>query len=193
MTFVVYVTGDIGAGKSTVTNIFKSLGAETLKADDVVAQLYATDQDLIVQLKKLVGEECFPDGKLDKALLAQAIFSNSTLKQRVEKLVHPRVKAFTDAAIAASKSPVFVYEIPIVTADTDLHRVDEVIIVTAPDDVRIDRLVLRGMSRTDAEKRLMNQKADSRRVRNFRTLNNDGSEQSLYSAASQLFEEFSRD
>jgi dephospho-CoA kinase len=190
---VIFVSGTIGSGKSQFCAALAKLGAESVSADQIVADLYSDDK-WCHSLEDFV-QQSFRDssGKFDKTALAAAAFSDEKLRQALERFIHPQVRAKLQEAIAKSQSKVFVYEIPILRTDTDRSIADVVVRVDAPFDLRLARLISRGMTEDDALTRMNVQDADKQRnVDVDVVVTNDGTVQRLQDQADQLFEIWSK-
>ena len=190
---VVFVSGLIGAGKSEFCSCLHQAGADVVSADDLVANLYA-DDDWCAKLELVLGS-VFRDrqGFFDKSKLAQTVFNNPDLLEKLEKFIHPQVQNELRQMISESEASVFVYEIPILRTTTDTSLADVIVLVEAPREVRLDRLISRGMSSADAEQRMLTQEQDSLR-QSFADviINNDGSPQELLQNAKVLFEKWNK-
>jgi dephospho-CoA kinase len=141
---VVGLTGGIGSGKSTVSAIFESLGVPVIDADQLAHQLVAPGQAALDEIRKTFGERCItPDGHLDRALIRQRVFSNSDEKQKLESILHPRIRNRIVAWIAGLESPYCIVVIPLLleTGQTDL--VDRILVVDIPENEQLTRVAAR--------------------------------------------------
>jgi dephospho-CoA kinase len=157
---VVFVTGGLGSGKSTFTKICEKLGAQVLDADKVVADLYRDDKEMVSALVEILGPDILDtDGLVDKKKVAAKIFSNSNLLHEVESIIHPRVRKVLEET--AKRCDLLVYEIPIINASTNLDVADYVVVIDAPETLRIQRAIDRGMTKEDALSRISQQAKNS--------------------------------
>ena len=167
-------TGGIGSGKSYVCRIFSSMGIPVYDSDTKTKQLYEKDASLLAELAKLAGAHILnPDKSLNKKALAAAIFSSKELMQEVKDLVYPVLmedfncwkntfesknvseKGIISVPFAIMESAV-ILESPVV-----LKAMDKVLTVSAPDNVRIERVLKRnGGTRIDVIKRINSQMND---------------------------------
>ena len=142
---IVYLTGGVGTGKSTVLRMFAELGAITLAADDIVRELYQ-DPAVQAQIAILLGL----DLPLDRQAIADIVFRDADARRQLEAVLHPRVAARLRDERAGAASPI-IYEIPLLpTPSSD----DLVIAIDAPMQVRLERLAQRGMPRDEAQRRI---------------------------------------
>jgi len=94
---IVGVTGGIGSGKSTVCKVFESLGIPVFNADEEAKNIYKTEPQALRQVKEVFGVAVFSNSQLDKAKLAQVVFSNENLLHKLNNIIHPLVrKRFTE-------------------------------------------------------------------------------------------------
>ena len=157
---VVFVTGGLGSGKSTFTKIAAKLGAQVLDADKVVADLYRDDKEMVSALVEILGPDILDtDGLVDKKKVAAKIFSNSNLLHEVESIIHPRVRKVLEET--AKHCDLLFYEIPIINASTNLDVADYVVVIDAPETLRVQRAIDRGMTKEDALARISQQSKNS--------------------------------
>jgi dephospho-CoA kinase len=147
---IVYVTGGIGTGKSSVLQLFAALGAQTISADEVVRALYA---EPAMQLE--VSEALQEPLPLDRASIAKKVFNDPAALHRLESLVHPRVHlAVEQAERSRGEAEYLFYEVPLLPSP---RPDDRVIVVTAPLAIRLERLIQRGLTELDARARINTQ------------------------------------
>jgi len=141
------LTGSIGMGKSTTAQMFIEEGVPVHDADAAVHRLYAGEAAPLI-------EAAFPgtveDGVVDRAKLAEAVIGNPEAIKKLEAVIHPLVKADADRFLEENRqkgTPVVVLDIPLLFEKGNRHRVDKVVVVTAPADVQRERVLARpGMS-----------------------------------------------
>lgn len=186
---VVFVSGDIGSGKSSFCEALQELGANWISSDQLVAQIYREDLEVIAELETATGRNLRgADGLLDKALLASAIFGDADVRVAVESIVHPRVHALFVAELADSTADLVVYEVTALKTTTDTSLADVVCEVVAQPQVRIERLLAKGYTRADAETRIAAQLNDkSRRHDADVIVENSGSPSDLRAVAQGLY------
>ena len=156
---IVGLTGRMGAGKSTVARWLADLGATSIDADALVAELYATDDDLHTQLRARFGEAVVRDGRVDKLAL-RAAFADPAALGDLERIVHPAVHRLRDEQLAAARAngaPVSVVEAIRLVESGGSAICDELWIVTANEDALLPRLGQRGVAPDDARRRLATQ------------------------------------
>ncbi len=151
------VTGGIGSGKTTVCEIFRSLGCDVFNADLEAKRLQETDADVIAGIKNLFGDEIYINGVPNRKKIASIVFSDLNKLDALNQLIHPKVFASFEAAkaqAAASGKPALVKEAAILFESGGARQVDETIAVIADKAVRVKRLLERGLSEAEAEQRI---------------------------------------
>jgi len=161
------ITGGIGSGKTTVCNIFKELGVSVFHADEVARNLQETNNYIRSGLKELFGETIYlTDGKLDRKKLAALIFNDVASRNKVNKLVHPVVKEnFLDWADKHKTEDYIIYEAAILFETGYYKDFDYNILVTAEEDIRIQRVIKRDQTNREAViERIKNQMPDHDKI-----------------------------
>jgi dephospho-CoA kinase len=147
------ITGGIGSGKSLICKIFALLGAPVYDADSHAKELMTTDGILISQIKKEFGELSFlNDGSLNRKHLSQEVFSNPEKLQRLNNLVHPRVAVhYTEWIRKNSDATYVVKEAALLIEAKSYLTLDKLIVVSAPEALRIQRVLQRDKHRTEKQ------------------------------------------
>jgi dephospho-CoA kinase len=152
------VTGGIGSGKSTVCRMLASHGAVIFYADDVAKRMMRDDPQLRRQIVDQFGEGSYnPDGSLNRAYLAELIFHDEDARKRINAIVHPAVRsAFSlfGKQTKASGASLLVKEAALLI-ESGIDDLDVVIVVDAPVEVRIQRVMERDhATRAEVEARM---------------------------------------
>lgn len=152
MALIIGITGGIGSGKSTVCQVFQLLGVPVFKADEVSKQLLDTNDVIKSGLIRLFGNEIYlSDGKVDQKKLASIIFNNEAQLKKVNELIHPEVRAEFESWVKKhSHFPYVIHEAAILFESGFYKMMDFTILVSAPENQRIDRVMERN-SVTEAE------------------------------------------
>lgn len=160
----VAVTGGIGSGKSLVGDYLEALGAIVTDSDQVSRKVIERGTPGFDQVVARFGDKILRDGEIDRAALGQIVFADDAARRDLEAIVHPRVRAAMDAiARSAPEGSVVVNQIPLLVETNGASRFNFIITVEAPEEVRITRLVERGMKEYDARKRMAAQATSSQR------------------------------
>lgn len=171
------ITGNIGSGKSVVSRMLATMGVPVYDCDSRAKLLMQNDAAIKRALVRMFGEECYKaDGTLDRTYLAERIFIDRDNVQRVNALVHPRVKEDFVVWAAASCSNVVAVESAILYESGMIDVVDKVLLVWADEETAIKRVMeSRGMGRTQVVRRLQNQMSvDELLILSDYSLRNDG-------------------
>lgn len=170
------LSGGIGSGKSTVAGILAKMGYPVFYSDQEAKRLYDENPVLQKQLVDLFGPAIYRDGQLNKAFLAQQLFSNAELKAQVTALVHPLVRKAFEVWAQQQASDLVFNEAAILFETGAYKDFDATVLVTAPIETRIERVQKRDLiSREAVLQRIANQWPDSKKM-NLTTfiITNDG-------------------
>jgi dephospho-CoA kinase len=135
------LTGGIGCGKSTVTNLFEQLKVPVIDADQIAHQLVTIGQPALAQIQLEYGSDILnPDGSLNRKRLKELIFSDTQQKQKLEAIIHPLVYQAIQAELEALNTPYCIICIPLLFETNMTHLVDRVLVVDCPVEIQIERL-----------------------------------------------------
>lgn len=138
------LTGNIGAGKSTVARMFTPLGIPTYFADAAAKRLMTEDMQLVAALKRQFGESTYhPDGSLNRPYLAEKAFKDADTLAALNALVHPAVHRDSQSWQQLQTAPYTLYEAAIVLELGRQDQFDGVIVVSCPESVRRQRVMAR--------------------------------------------------
>lgn len=155
---IIGLTGGIGSGKSTILNEFKNLGIKTYSADNAAKMLINSDRGLIDSIKEVFGTNIYKKNKLDTKQLSKIVFQDSDKLKVLNSIIHPAVLKDFDTFIKSSDEIYIVKEVALIfeTKSEDIY--DKIILVRAPLDERIKRVLLRDdITKDDVIKRINNQ------------------------------------
>ena len=156
---VIGLTGGIGSGKSTVARVFETLGVPVFDADRAALALYDEDESLLAEVTERYGTSVLDaNGRLNRAALASIVFNDSEALQQLNAMVHPRVAKKFDAWKKLQRASAVVREAAILFESRSASDCDAVIVVTAPEDLRITRVQKRnGFSEAEVRARMKRQ------------------------------------
>ncbi|MGB5261662.1 MAG: dephospho-CoA kinase [Gammaproteobacteria bacterium] len=141
---IIGLTGGIGCGKSTVARLFEALGITVVDADRLAHELVSPDQPAFAAIVTAFGEQAVTtDGTLDRAWLRQRIYSNPEDKQKLESILHPRIRARMQALLQAAGGPYCVAVIPLLLESGQTDMVDRVLVVDSPEVLQYRRVAER--------------------------------------------------
>ncbi len=199
---IVGLTGGIGAGKSTVARLLAGHGAAVVDVDALGREIIAPGGSAVQAVLERFGSElASPDGGIDRPALASIVFNDPDELADLNDISHPAINELLDERIesigAAGTTDVVVLDMAVLTEST-LGRntrfpYEIVVTVEAPPDIRLERLIERGMTSEDAKARLASQATDEQRreVSNF-VIGNGGGSDELAAATEKLWEALCR-
>jgi dephospho-CoA kinase len=161
------LTGGIGCGKSTAVDAFRVLGVSIVDADQISKDRVKKGSDALNEIANVFGDELLlENGELNRPLLKEIIFSDSKALDKLEAILHPRIKAEIERQILAVKgSPYVIVDIPLLVEKNYQEMFDQILVVDCLPEQQYQRVALRdGMSDAEIKKIMQNQA--SREARN---------------------------
>jgi dephospho-CoA kinase len=155
---IVGLTGGIGSGKSAAAECFAALGAAIVDTDAIAHELTGPGGAAMAAIEAEFGKAVVAvDGRLDRALMRRLAFDDPGVRQRLEGILHPLIRAQAELrchAALASGVPYVVLVVPLLVEAGDYrHRVDRVVVVDCDDEARIARVMARsGLTRAEVER-----------------------------------------
>lgn len=193
------LTGGIGSGKSTVGRLLADAGALVIDADVIAREVVEPGQPALEEIRARFGADVLQDdGSLDRAALAAIVFAADEARADLEAITHPRIAAAIADRIdqqlrdeaAGAPSRLVVLEHPLLVEAGLAPGHDVVVVVEAPAETRVARLVERGMTGQDARARMAAQASDEeRRSAATHVLDNAGTPPDLARQVEALLEE----
>lgn len=177
MAIKIGITGGIGSGKSVVSRLLEVMGVPVYISDTESKHITSTDPVIRKELCELVGENVFIDGRLNRPLLASYLFASTDHAQRVNEIIHPRVKDdFRRWTTGHPSAEIVGMESAILIESGFVGEVDVVVMVYAPIEIRVGRVLQRDCSSRELVlKRIESQMSDEeKRTQAAFTIVNDG-------------------
>ena len=187
---IVGLTGGIGAGKSTVAELFARLGALVIDADQLARMAIERGTDGFADVMLRFGEDVIVNGDIDRKKLAEIVFSDNQARKDLEAIIHPRVQAlFAEAVADLDNDDILIYEIPLLVETGAAEKFDYVITVESDIELRKTRLLKKGLYISQIEKRMASQASEEARIAVADSvIRNDGDEDSLLRQVEYLWE-----
>lgn len=186
------LTGGIGAGKSTVARMLAERGALVLDADVAAREVVAPGTDGLAAVVAEFGEQVLgPDGSLDRAALAERVFSDPGRRAALNAIIHPQVRTWMAERVASAPiGSVVVQDIPLLVESGLTGLFDLVVVVDAADATRIARLMRdRGMTEDEARARTAAQAPrETRLAAADAVIDNDGAPEVLEPQVAALWD-----
>ena len=166
MIATVGLTGGIGSGKTTIANLFAlHFSIPIYIADTKAKELVANNKQLQQEIVALLGEEAFVEGRYNTAFVAQEVFSNKEKLDKLNAIIHPYVQQDFLQWKQSQQAPYVIKEAAILFESGSYRDCDFIIMVTAPLEERIKRVMLRDkIDRETVEKRIKNQWNDEKKI-----------------------------
>jgi dephospho-CoA kinase len=187
---IIGITGGIGSGKSVIARQLRKMGYSVYDTDSEAKRIIVEDATVREQMTALFGEEVYQDGVYQTALVAQQVFADKNLLAKLNAIVHPAVKAdiiskFRSLGVTSepsapseplnSDSGLFFIECAILFQAGFDVLCDKVVAVTAPEDIRLERVIARDHSDMNKVRaRMRAQEAEKDLARADIVINNDG-------------------
>lgn len=183
------LTGGIGSGKSTVARIFEEFNIPVYYADDR-AKWLMNQPVLRKKITQLFGAEAYKNNLLDRSFLANVVFKNRDALKALNAVVHPVVGADFKQWCEHQQSEIVLKEAAILIESGAIETVDEVVVVTAPAKVRMERVMNRdGVSEQQVVDRLNNQMTDAQRLEYASYVIDNGGEKMLIPQVKQILDD----
>jgi len=185
------LTGGIGAGKSTVADMFSKLGAVVIRSDELARQVIEPNTTGFQKVLSRFGNQILQEnGSIDRTKLAQIVFNDQSALKDLEEIIHPLVRNKTNEIIdAQTQETIVVNEVPLLLEKNMENLFDFLVVVISSEKNRINRLLKRGISEIDAKKRMKLQVSDEQRKTSADFLiANDGNMEQLEADVSKVWQ-----
>lgn len=188
------LTGGIASGKSTVSNRFRQLGVYVVDADEISRHGLDVGTECYEKVVATFGKDILlQDGQVDRRKLGAIVFSNEAEREKLNAIVHPYVRKRMDelsqAVWDSNPQGLILWDVPLLF-ENGLHRlVQKTVVVTAPEELRIQRMALRnGFTREEALSRIRSQMPEEEKVKLADyVIDNSGDLMSLYEQVDSIY------
>lgn len=155
------LTGGIGSGKTTVSDLFQDLGIEVVDADIVSRELTAVNGTAIPDIIQKFGPAAVsPDGSMNRGFVRELVFSDPEAKTTLENILHPLIRKECLRRLDASQSPYTILSVPLLIESPFWRSsIDRLLVVEAPESLRIERVVQRSNLTSEAIKKIISTQA----------------------------------
>ena len=162
---IIGLTGGIGSGKSKILSVFSTYGIPCYESDRRAKWLMQKDAELKSQIKSFFGDQIYENDQFNQRKLAKLVFANKCKLEVLNSLVHPRVKMDFKSFVSQQDTPYIIKEAAILFETGGEKDCDATILVTAPEKLRLQRVLNREkISSMDIKARINNQWSDSRKI-----------------------------
>ena len=152
----VAITGGIGTGKTTISNMFADKGVPVFNSDEIAKEIMNTNSLLKNEIVTAFGDKVYDKNRLNKEYLSDAIFNNETLLKKINSIVHPYVADEFNSWIEEQDSKYIIYESAIIFENQVEDFFDKIICVTASEEDVISRVMKRNNFSVDKIKSIIN-------------------------------------
>jgi dephospho-CoA kinase len=187
------LTGGIASGKSTVTQRFTELGVPVIDADVASRKVVEPGTPGLAQVVERFGAGILEGGQLDRRALRNLIFEDSSLRQALDAILHPLIRAEMEREAAQAQAPYVIMAVPLlVEGGSSAKRVDRVLVVDADETLQIQRLQARDGSSVEQARAILSSQASrtARLAAADDVLLNSGSVADLRQAVDRLHEQY---
>lgn len=192
---IVGLTGGIGSGKTTVARLLQERGAFVVEADEVAREVVAPASVGLQRLVATFGAEILrPDGSLDRQRLAGIAFADPGSRAKLNAITHPLIAARTAELFAAAPpQTILVHDVALLVELGLAGGYDVVVVVDCPDEIRVQRLVARGLTEADARARIAAQSSREERLAAADiVIDNSGTEAALRRQVGEVWTELTQ-
>lgn len=155
------LTGDIGSGKSTVLSLFSELGAKVISADLIARQLTQPGSFALEKMTSFLGVGILTQqGELNRRLLRNKICEDTELRRWLENLLHPLIRRELERQVLMQLQLYAVVEIPLLLNKQDYPYLDSILLVDAPEEIKIQRLMQRDQMEATQAKAMLSIQPD---------------------------------
>jgi dephospho-CoA kinase len=163
---IIGLTGGIGSGKTTVAKIFEVLGIPVYYADEEAKRIMNEDETIRSKLIVLFGEETYINGKLNRSHIASIVFKDTKKLDQLNAIVHPVTIADSDRWMQSQNTLYAIKEAALIFESGSYKKLDYVIGVSSPVDLRIQRVINRDkISKSEVERRIHNQMPEKEKMK----------------------------
>ena len=154
---IIGITGSLATGKTLVTDMLVSLGAERIDADKIAHTLLKEDDELKNELINLFREDITSGDEIDREKIREVVFSDRAKLEEISKVMHPKIIEIIKKEAESSSREVVVIDAPLLI-EAGLHDyVDVVVVVAASEETQVKRALERGLSEEEARRIIKNQ------------------------------------
>ncbi len=162
---IVGLTGGIGSGKTTVAKIFKDFGVPVYNSDKEAKRLMKSSKKIRKAVRELLGDDAYTGKTLNREFIANRVFQDKSLLHKLNVIVHPAVREDFTSWAKKQGSAYVIQETAIIFENSMQSFYDRIILVTAPEEIRLQRILARDDgSKSKVLDRMRNQRKDSEKI-----------------------------
>lgn len=187
------LTGGIGSGKSTVADMFARRGVPIIDTDIIARDVVAAGQPALREIAQAFGPEVLDaSGQLDRAQLRQRVFNDADARQRLEAILHPRIRAAVSARLSTLDAPYCLIVVPLLVETNFIDIIDRVLVVDADERQQLERTSKRDRVPPEAVRKIIEAQAsrNERLKRADDVIINDGTLENLERQVDRLHAQY---
>jgi dephospho-CoA kinase len=193
MPFTVGLTGGIGSGKSTVSDLFAALGAEIIDTDEIARALTASGQPAVSKIAQEFGPEVVGgDGALDRGRMRELAFSDTNVRERLQNILHPLIRAEVQSRLAATDAPYAIVVVPLLVESRGYKFANRILVVDCSEEQQVERVTRRnGLARSQVEAIMATQVSRNERLAAADdVIRNEGDVAELHAKVKELHQKY---
>ena len=193
MVFAVGLTGGIGSGKTTISDLFAELGAQIIDTDEIARALTRKDQPAMRKIEARFGSDVIAsDGSLNRNRMRELAFTDHDARQALQDILHPLIREEVQRRLSASTSPYALVVVPLLVESRRYGFVDRVLVVDCTEEQQIERVLHRsGLSPEQIRAIIATQASRSERLAVANdVIHNDGEISALRSQVQDLHQKY---
>jgi len=157
---LIALTGGIASGKTAVANHFAKLGATVIDTDEIARQIVEPGSPVLEQIVAEFGSDIIDaSGRLDRARMRERIFSDAEQRAKLERIMHPAIRAELARRSASADGPYQIHVIPLLVEKSRAEEYDRVLVVDCPVETQIERLMTRDKSTFEQAQKILDAQA----------------------------------
>jgi dephospho-CoA kinase len=154
------LTGGIASGKSTVADLFAEHGVAIIDTDVIAHQLVQPGEPALDEIRAAFGDEVFDtEGRLDRKSMRKIVFSDPSRRQKLESILHPRIREAVVAQSESTEGPYQIIAVPLLVESPIKEFMDRVLVVDCDEDTQLSRLLARDAENEQQARRILGTQA----------------------------------